>query len=165
MITILQKKLPLDIYIPFQFLPTVRMKPGSWNRILQREQTSLLFGEMLDEPKRKEDVRNLCAVLQRKLDLVSGNYEKTQRTLKYGEFNQRTPTRSGIFAHLSLDFEQTFGQIVSSRYIKEGKSSLPVDVRRSKTLLLKLPNKYPGKLVTPSCWLKTFLNYLQLMET
>ena len=79
---------------------------------------------------------------------------------------------------LSLDFEQTFGQIVSlrvktishtnmvaSRYIKKGKSSLPVDVRRSKTLLLKLPNKYPCKLVIPSCWVKTFLNYLQLLET
>ena len=55
--------------------------------------------------------------------------------------------------------------MVASRYIKKGKSSLPVDVRRSKTLLLKLSNKYPGKLVIPSCWLKTFLNYLQLMET
>ena len=55
---------------------------------------------------------------------------------------------------MSRDFEQIFGQIVSvriktlgnintvaSRLIKRGKGSLPVDVRRSKTSLLKLPNK------------------------
>ena len=50
------------------------------------------------------------------------------------------------------DFEQLFGQIVSvrvntlshtnlvaSRHIKREKSSLSVEVRRSKTLLLRLP--------------------------
>ena len=54
---------------------------------------------------------------------------------------------------MSRDFEQIFGQIVSvriktlgntnmvaSRLIKREKGSLPVDVRRSKTSLLKLPN-------------------------
>jgi len=54
---------------------------------------------------------------------------------------------------VSRDFEQILGQIVSiriktlgntnmvaSRLIKRGKGSLPVDVRRSKTSLLKLPN-------------------------
>ena len=53
------------------------------------------------------------------------------------------------FAHLSCDFEQTFRQIVSIRvqtlshtnlvasmYIKREKSSLPFDVRRSKTCCL-----------------------------
>ena len=68
-------------------------------------------------------------------------------------FERRTSTGSGRFALLSRDFEQILGQIVSiriktlgntnmvaSRLIKRGKSSLPVDVRRSKTLLLKLPN-------------------------
>ena len=55
------------------------------------------------------------------------------------------------FLH-SCDFEQTFGQIISiivetlsntnlvaSKAIKREKNSLPVDVRRSKTLVLKLP--------------------------
>ena len=58
-------------------------------------------------------------------------------------FERRTSTGSGLFAHLSCDFEQTFRQIVSIRvktlsqtnlvasmYIKGEKSSLPVDVRR-----------------------------------
>ena len=62
-------------------------------------------------------------------------------------------TGNGLFALLSRDFEQIFGQIVSvriktlgntnmvaSRLIKREKGSLPVDVRRSKTSLLKLPN-------------------------
>ena len=61
-------------------------------------------------------------------------------------------TRSGRFAPLSRDFEQIFGKIVSiriktlgninmvaSRLIKREKGSLPVDGRRSKTSLLKLP--------------------------
>ena len=68
-------------------------------------------------------------------------------------FERRTSTGNGRFALLSRDFEQIFGQIVSvriktlgnintvvSRLIKRGKGSLPVDVRRSKTSLLKLPN-------------------------
>ena len=61
-------------------------------------------------------------------------------------------TGNGHFALLSRDFEQIFGQIVSvriktlgnintvaSRLIKRGKGSLPLDVRRSKMSLLKLP--------------------------
>ena len=56
---------------------------------------------------------------------------------------------------MSRDFEQIFGQIVSiriktlgnintvaSRLAKREKGSLPVDVRRSKASLLKLPNGY-----------------------
>ena len=67
-------------------------------------------------------------------------------------FERRTSTGSGRFALLSRDFEQIFGQIVSiriktlgiinmvaSRLTKREKGSLPVDVRRSKTSLLKLP--------------------------
>ena len=70
-------------------------------------------------------------------------------------FERRTSTGNGRFALLSRDFEQIFGQIVSvriktlgnintvaSRLIKRGKGSLPVDVRRSKTSLLKLPISY-----------------------
>ena len=61
---------------------------------------------------------------------------------------------SRLFALLSRDFEQIFGQIVSirmktlgntnmvaSRLTKREKGSLPVDVCRSKTSLLKLPYK------------------------
>ena len=68
-------------------------------------------------------------------------------------FERRTSTGSGRFALLSHDFEQIFGQIVSiriktlgnkntvaSRLIKREKGLLPVDVRRSKTSLLKLPS-------------------------
>ena len=64
-------------------------------------------------------------------------------------------TRSGRFALLSRDLEQIFAQIVSirnktlghintvaSRLIKREKGSLPVDGRRSKTSLLKLPIVY-----------------------
>ena len=60
---------------------------------------------------------------------------------------------SGLFALLSCGFEQMFGQIVSIRMktlgktnmvastlIKREKGSLPVDVCRSKTALLKLHN-------------------------
>ena len=67
-------------------------------------------------------------------------------------FERRTSTGNWLFAHLSRDFEQIFGQIVSvriktlgntntvaSRLTKRENGSLPVDVRRSKTSLLKLP--------------------------
>ena len=65
---------------------------------------------------------------------------------------QRTSTGSGLFSFLGRGFAQIFGQIVSvsvkthsntnsvvSRNIKTEKTELPVDVRRSKTPLLKLP--------------------------
>ena len=66
-------------------------------------------------------------------------------------FEPRTSSRSGLFALLNRQFEQMFGQILSIRvklrsnailvpwrYIKRGTGSLPVDVRRSRTSLLKL---------------------------
>ena len=66
---------------------------------------------------------------------------------------QCTSIGSGLFALLSHDFEQIFGQIISlriktlgnknmiaSRLIKREKGSLPVDVSRSETSLLKHPN-------------------------
>ena len=65
---------------------------------------------------------------------------------------------SGLFALLSRGFEQNFGQIVSmrmktlgntnmvaSRLIKREKSSLPVDVCRSKTALITRPSPYSLK--------------------
>ena len=68
-------------------------------------------------------------------------------------FERRTSTESGLFALLSRNFENIFGQIVSIRvkkklsitnmvasgHIKREKDSLPVDVRRSKMYFLKLP--------------------------
>ena len=68
------------------------------------------------------------------------------------KYQRRTSTGSWFFALLSCDFEQAFGQIVSIRIktlgntnmvalrlSKTEKGSLPVDVPRSKTSLLKLP--------------------------
>ena len=69
-------------------------------------------------------------------------------------FERHTSTGSGLFALLSRDFDHIFGQIVSiriktlsntntvaSRLVKREKGSFPVDVRCSKTSLLKLPNR------------------------
>ena len=68
-------------------------------------------------------------------------------------FERRTSTGSGLFSFLDSDFAHLLGQLVSiiaktlrntnlgaSRCFKMKKTSLPVDVRRSKTPLLKLPN-------------------------
>ena len=64
----------------------------------------------------------------------------------------RMSTGSGLFAILGCDFDHIFRQIVSmrekapkntnlvaSRHIRRENASLPVDVRHSKTSLLKLP--------------------------
>ena len=68
-------------------------------------------------------------------------------------FERRTSTGSGLFSFLDSGFAHLLGQLVSiivktlrntnlgaSRCFKMKKTSLPVDVRRSKTPLLKLPN-------------------------
>ena len=80
--------------------------------------------------------------------------QATLGSLSSDVFERRTSTGSGRFALLSHDFKQIFGQIVSiriktlgnkntvaSRLIKREKGLLPVDVRRSKTSLLKLPTE------------------------
>ena len=67
-------------------------------------------------------------------------------------FERRTSTRSGLFSFFDSGFAHLLGQVVSiivktlrntnlgaSRCFKTKKTSLPVDVRRSKTPLLKLP--------------------------
>ena len=82
-------------------------------------------------------------------------------------FERRTSTGSGLFSFLDSGFAHLLGQLVSiivktlrntnlgaSRCFKMKKTSLPVDVRRSKTPLLKLPNKRierptPGPLPVP----------------
>ena len=66
-------------------------------------------------------------------------------------FERRTSTGSGLFSFLDSGFAHLLGQLVSiivktlrntnlgaSRCFKMKKTSLPVDVRRSKTPLLKL---------------------------
>jgi len=68
-------------------------------------------------------------------------------------FEQCMSTGNGLFALFGSDFEQILEHIVSlrlktlsntnlvaSRHIEGEKGSLPFDVRRLKTLLLKLPN-------------------------
>ena len=90
-------------------------------------------------------VNNQCFSLV--LDEVLGS-------LSSDVFEPRTSTGSGLFAVLSRQFEQIFGQILSIRvklrsntilvpwrYIKRGTGSLPVDLRRSRTSLFKLPNE------------------------
>ena len=75
------------------------------------------------------------------------------QSLSNDVFERRTSTGSGPFSFLDDGFAQIFSQIVSirvkklsntnciaSRHITREKSSLPVDVRCSKTSLLKLPN-------------------------
>ena len=70
-------------------------------------------------------------------------------------FARRTSTGSGLFWFFDGGFAQIFSQIasitvkklrntnfISSRHVKREKTLLPVDVRRSKTPLLKLPNKW-----------------------
>ena len=67
-------------------------------------------------------------------------------------FERRTSTGSGLFLFLDSGFAHFLGQLVSiivktrrntnlgaSRCFRMKKTSLPVDVRRSKTPLLKLP--------------------------
>ena len=67
-------------------------------------------------------------------------------------FERRTSTVSGLFSFFDGGFAQIFSQnasikvkklrntnFISSRHVKRENTSLPVDVRRSKTSLLKLP--------------------------
>ena len=73
-------------------------------------------------------------------------------SLSNNVFERRTSTGSGLFSFFDGGFAQIFSQIASitvkklneykfySRHVKKENTSLPVDVRRSKTSLLKLPN-------------------------
>ena len=79
---------------------------------------------------------------------------KTIGSLSSNVFERRTSTGSGLFSFFDGGFAQIFSQIasitvkklrnanfISSRHVKRENTSLPVDVRRSKTSLLKLPTK------------------------
>ena len=73
-------------------------------------------------------------------------------SLSNNVFERRTSTGSGLFCFFDGGFAQIFSQIasitvkklrntnfISSRHVKRENTSLSVDVRRSKTPLLKLP--------------------------
>ena len=75
-------------------------------------------------------------------------------SLSNNVFERRTSTGSGLFSFFDGGFAQIFSQIasitvkklrntmfISSRHVNRENTSLPVDVRRSKTSLLKLPIK------------------------
>ena len=76
-------------------------------------------------------------------------------------FERRTSTGNGLFAFLGGGFSYIFEQIVfvrvkrlsitnlvALRYFKKEKASLPVDVRRSKTSLLRLPIVSSGRVLS-----------------
>ena len=76
----------------------------------------------------------------------------TLASLSNNVFERRTSTGSGLFSFFDGGFAQIFSQIasitvkklrntnfISPRHVKRENTSLPVDVRRSKTWLLKLP--------------------------
>ena len=76
----------------------------------------------------------------------------TLGSLSSNVFERRTSTGSGLFSFFDGGFAQICSQIasitvkklrntnfISSRHVKRENTSLPVDVRRSKTSLLKLP--------------------------
>ena len=76
-------------------------------------------------------------------------------------FERRTSTGSGLFPFLGGGFSYIFEQIVfvgvktlsitnlaALRYFKKEKASLPVDVHRSKTSLLKLPIVSSGRVLS-----------------
>ena len=84
---------------------------------------------------------------------VLGFAYRSMVNLSKDVFERRTSTGSGLFSFLDSGFAHFLGQLVSiivktlrntnlgaSRCFKMKKTSLPVDVRRSKTPLLKLPN-------------------------
>ena len=62
------------------------------------------------------------------------------QSLRNDVFERRKSTGSGLFAILGRDFDQLFGQIICMRVKtlrnKNLVASLPVDLRRSKPLLL-----------------------------
>ena len=90
------------------------------------------------------DSKKGCPIQFRLYDAIIGS-------LSNNVFERCTSTGSGLFSFFDGGFAQIFSQIasitvkklrntnfISSRHVKRENTSLPVDVRRSKTLLLKL---------------------------
>ena len=93
-------------------------------------------------------------------------------SLSNNVFERRTSTGSGLFSFFDGAFAQIFSQIasiivkklrntnfISSRHVKRENTSLPVDVRRSKTSLLKLP------IVAPSIFSRLLTNCKEIIRT
>ena len=130
------------------------------NRLKFNRQLTFVLGFTVNWQRTWLSLISTKSVFKAFLIILLHSFRQTQCTLKWiigslssDVFERRTSTGSGRFALLSRDFKQIFGQIVSiriktlgntnmvaSRLIERGKGSLPVDVRRSKTSLLKLPN-------------------------
>ena len=85
-------------------------------------------------------------------NLWRGTHWSLLGSLSSNVFERRTSTGSGLFSNFDGGFAQIFSQIasiavkklrntnfISSRHVKRENTSLPVDERRSKTSLLKLP--------------------------
>ena len=77
---------------------------------------------------------------------------EVEPALLFKQLERRTSTGCGLIPNLGRDVDQIFGQImfmrgktlkntnlVALRHIKRENGSLPVDVHRSKTFLLKIP--------------------------
>ena len=87
-----------------------------------------------------------------KKSLLPVDEPEVEPALLFKQLERRTSTGCGLIPNLGRDVDQIFGQIifmrektlkdtnlVVSRHIKRENGSLPVDVHRSKTFLLKLP--------------------------
>ena len=88
-----------------------------------------------------------------KLTQIGAKKGSALGSLSNNVFERRTSTGSDLFSFFAGGFAQILSQIasitvkklrntnfISSRHVKRENTSLPVDVRRSKTSLLKLPN-------------------------
>ena len=127
------------------FRPAVRASEKAGNP-WQREYT-LLKGETSKNGTRQSEAPSINWVY-----CYCMPYGDPLGSLSNNVFERRTSTGSGLFWFFDGGFAQIFSQIasitvkklrntnfISSRHVKREKTSLPVDVRRSKTPLLKLP--------------------------
>ena len=107
-----------------------------------------LAGGFLHYSKCKKKIQGKSTLVR-----ASGRFELALGSLSNNVFERRTSTGSGFFSFFDGGFAQIFSQIasitvkklrnsnfISLRHVKRENTSLPVDVRRSKTSLLKLPN-------------------------
>ena len=116
----------------------------------RRQRNAWSFQSFRQEWGRTDQVRSIdemrfCHIPHQliSLTMLHSHYSlQSIGSLSSDVFERRTSTGSGLFALLSRDFDQIFGQIVSiriktlsktntvaSRLIKREKGSLPVDVR------------------------------------
>ena len=98
-------------------------------------------------------LKKVCSVFTITCKFTTEVTQERIGSLSSNVFERCTSTGSGLFSNFDGGFAQIFSQIasitvkklrntnfISSRHVKRENTSLPVDVRRSKTSLLKLPN-------------------------